>query len=64
AEALARQPEVALAAITTGPANVLAKVVCRDIDALYTYLTERVATIDGIERMETAPVIHTVKRAG
>lgn len=64
AEALARQPEVALAAITTGPANVLAKVVCRDIDALYAYLTERVATIDGIERMETAPVIHTVKRAG
>lgn len=64
AEALARQPEVALAAITTGPANVLAKVVCRDIDALYTYLTERVATIEGIERMETAPVIHTVKRAG
>ena len=64
AEALARQPEVALAAITTGPANVLAKVVCRDIDALYAYLTERVATIEGIERMETAPVIHTVKRAG
>ncbi|MET9628981.1 Lrp/AsnC family transcriptional regulator [Lentzea sp. NPDC006480] len=63
AEALAQQPEVALAAITTGPANVLAKVVCRDIDALYEYLTERVATIDGIERMETAPVIHTVKRA-
>ncbi|MEU0883989.1 Lrp/AsnC family transcriptional regulator [Lentzea sp. NPDC005914] len=64
AEALARQPEVALAAITTGPANVLAKVVCRDIDALYAYLTERVATIEGIDRMETAPVIRTVKRAG
>ncbi|MGW4206750.1 Lrp/AsnC family transcriptional regulator [Lentzea sp. NPDC004789] len=63
AQALARQPEVALAAITTGPADLLAKVVCRDIDALYAYLTERVATIEGIERMETAPVIHTLKRA-
>lgn len=63
AQALARQPEVALAAITTGPADLLAKVVCRDIDALCAYLTERVATIEGIERMETAPVIHTLKRA-
>lgn len=63
AEALARQREVAHAAITTGPSNLLAKVVCRDVDALYTYLTEQVATIDGIEHLETAPVIHTVKRA-
>ena len=63
AQALARQPEVALAAITTGPTNLLAKVVCRDVDALYTYLTERVATIEAIEHLETAPVIRTLKRA-
>ncbi|MGC7100041.1 Lrp/AsnC family transcriptional regulator [Amycolatopsis lurida] len=63
ARALARQPEVALAAITTGPANLLAKVVCRDVDALYTCLTERVATIEAIDHLETAPVIRTLKRA-
>ncbi|AXB41638.1 Lrp/AsnC family transcriptional regulator [Amycolatopsis albispora] len=63
AEALARQPEVALAAITTGPANLLAKVVCRDVDALYACLTERVGTIEAIDRLETAPVIRTLKRA-
>jgi DNA-binding Lrp family transcriptional regulator len=63
AEALARLPEVALVAITTGPTNLLAKVVCRDVDALYTCLTERIATIEAIAHMETAPVISTVKRA-
>jgi len=63
AEALARLPEVALVAITTGPTNLLAKVVCRDVDALYTCLTERIATIEAIAHMETAPVIRTVKRA-
>lgn len=63
AQALAQQPEVALAAITTGPANLLAKVVCRDVDALYTYLTEGVGTIEAIEHLETAPVIRTLKRA-
>jgi DNA-binding Lrp family transcriptional regulator len=63
AEALARQPEVALAAITTGPTNLLGKVVCRDVDALYTCLTERIAMIEGIAHLETAPVIRTEKRA-
>ncbi|SDM35151.1 Lrp/AsnC ligand binding domain-containing protein [Allokutzneria albata] len=46
-----------------GPANLLAKVVCRDVDALYTCLTDRVATIEAIEHLETAPVISTLKRA-
>lgn len=63
AEALARHPEVAQVAVTTGPTNLLAKAVCRDVDALYTYLTERVATIEAIEHLETAPVIRTLKRA-
>ncbi|HVW43867.1 MAG TPA: Lrp/AsnC family transcriptional regulator [Amycolatopsis sp.] len=63
AESLARHPEVALAAITTGPTNLLAKVVCRDVDALYAYLTDRVAGLDAIEHVETAPVIRTLKRA-
>jgi DNA-binding Lrp family transcriptional regulator len=63
AEAVALHPEVALVAATTGPTNLLAKVVCRDVDALYGYLAERVGAIDAIERVETAPVIRTLKRA-
>ncbi|MEN3535094.1 hypothetical protein AAH991_08290 [Microbispora sp. ZYX-F-249] len=37
---------------------------CRDTAALYLYLTERVAPLDGVREVETAPVIRTVKRVG
>ncbi|WP_431873404.1 Lrp/AsnC family transcriptional regulator [Amycolatopsis sacchari] len=63
AEALAGQREVALVAATTGPANLLASVLCPDVDALYTYLAETIAAIDGVGHVETAPVIRTLKRA-
>ena len=42
----------------------MAAVACRDDQALYHYLTERVGALDGIGHVETAPVIRTVKRAG
>ncbi|GAB3967097.1 Lrp/AsnC family transcriptional regulator [Actinoallomurus acanthiterrae] len=64
AEALARHPEVSFAALTTGPTNLLAAVSCRDTQDLARYLTERVAALDEIRSMETAPIIRTVKRAG
>ncbi|SFI74206.1 DNA-binding transcriptional regulator, Lrp family [Amycolatopsis sacchari] len=63
AEALAGQREVALVAATTGPTNLLASVLCPDVDALYTYLAETIAAIDGVGHVETAPVIRTLKRA-
>ncbi|MFD9890691.1 Lrp/AsnC family transcriptional regulator [Amycolatopsis sp. NPDC059027] len=63
AEALAGHQEAAFAAATTGPSNLIAKVLCRDVEALYTYLTERVGGIDAIDHLETAPVIRTLKRA-
>jgi DNA-binding Lrp family transcriptional regulator len=62
--ALARHPEVSFAAATTGPANLMAAVACRDAQALYRYLTERIGALDGVAHLETAPVIRTVKRAG
>jgi DNA-binding Lrp family transcriptional regulator len=62
--ALARHTEVSFAAATTGPTNLMAGVVCRDDPALYRYLTERIGALEGVERLETAPVIRTVKRAG
>ncbi|MFD6160411.1 Lrp/AsnC family transcriptional regulator [Nocardia sp. NPDC060256] len=64
AEALARRPEVAFAAMTTGGTNLLAAVNCRDTTDLSLFLTERIAPLQGINSMETAPIIRTIKRAG
>ncbi|MEU1667508.1 Lrp/AsnC family transcriptional regulator [Streptomyces sparsogenes] len=64
ASAMAEHPEVSLVAMTTGPTNLLAAVNCRDGRHLARYLTERIASLDAIRAMETAPVIRTVKRAG
>ncbi|MGH3382568.1 MAG: Lrp/AsnC family transcriptional regulator, partial [Actinoallomurus sp.] len=63
-DALAGHPEVSFAAATTGPANLMAAITCRDEHALYRYLTERIGALDGVGHVETAPVIRTVKRAG
>ncbi|MFD1541954.1 Lrp/AsnC family transcriptional regulator [Nonomuraea guangzhouensis] len=63
-EALARHPEIAFASLTTGPTNLLAALNCRDPRDLGHYLTERLAPLEAITTMETAPIIRTVKRAG
>lgn len=60
-EALAGHPEVAYACATTGPTNLHAVVLTRDVRALYAYLTTRVAALPGIGRMETAPIMRRVK---
>jgi len=64
ASEMAGHPEVSLVAQTTGPTNLLAAVNCRDSLDLARYLTERIASLDAIHTIETAPVIRTVKRAG
>ena len=61
--ALAKFPEVAYAVATTGPANLAACAVCRSQEELYEFLTDKVGALPGVERMETAPVIRTVKQA-
>lgn len=61
--ALAKFPEVAYAAATTGAANLAACVVCRDETEFYEFLTAKAATLPGVQRVETAPVIRTVKQA-
>jgi DNA-binding Lrp family transcriptional regulator len=60
---LAKFPEVAYAIATTGPANLAACAVCRSQEELYEFLTDKVGALPGVERMETAPVIRTVKQA-
>lgn len=60
--ALATHPEVYFAAATTGQANLVASIACRDSLDLYRYLTECVGALDGVTAVETAPVLRTVKR--
>lgn len=62
--ALGSHPEVPFAAAVTGAANLLAVVVCRDTDALYTYLTERIGAVPGIQQVEVIPTLRNIKRAG
>jgi DNA-binding Lrp family transcriptional regulator len=62
-EALAKFPEVAYAAATTGPANLAASAVCRDEMEFYEFMTTKVGSLPGVERVETAPIIRTVKQA-
>jgi DNA-binding Lrp family transcriptional regulator len=61
--ALAQHPEVPFVAATTGASNLMATVLCQDDFALFRYLTERIAGLDGVNALEVAPVIAAVKRA-
>ncbi|MEU2672786.1 Lrp/AsnC family transcriptional regulator [Streptomyces sp. NPDC007164] len=62
--ALAGHPEVAYAAATTGRTNLLANVLCSDDESLYAYLSDRIGALLGIDTVETAPIIRTLKRDG
>jgi DNA-binding Lrp family transcriptional regulator len=64
AEAIAAHPEVAFAAATTGPTNLLVFAVCRDVDCLYDFLERGIGNLPGIRQVESAPVIRNSKRAG
>ncbi|YCK38374.1 Lrp/AsnC family transcriptional regulator [Actinomadura sp. ATCC 39365] len=64
AQAVATHPEVAFAAATTGPTNLLMFVACRDADALYGYLEGGIGSLPGVRHIESAPVIRDSKRAG
>lgn len=62
-ETLAKFPEVAYAAATTGPANLAVFAVCHDETEFYDFLTSRVGALPDVASVETAPVIRTVKQA-
>lgn len=64
AVAVAGDPEAAFVGAITGAHNLLVIVVCRDEDALYTYLSDRIGTLHGVERLETTPVTAYAKRIG
>ncbi|MCO5986667.1 AsnC family transcriptional regulator [Actinoallomurus spadix] len=64
AEAIAALPEVAFAAATTGPTNLLVFAACRDVESLYDFLERGVGGLPGIRQVESAPVIRNSKRVG
>lgn len=62
ATTLAGHEELAVVAATTGPTNLVAQALCRDAEALHTYLTRRLAR-EAVTHIETAPVLRTYKAA-
>ncbi|WP_269858861.1 Lrp/AsnC family transcriptional regulator [Streptomyces sp. RPT161] len=60
--ALAEHREIVFAAAITGPSNVVAVAVCRDTSGLYRYLSERIGALDGVQQVETAPILRQVKQ--
>jgi DNA-binding Lrp family transcriptional regulator len=62
--AVAAHPEIPFAAATTGATNLAVSAVFRDTRRLYAYLTTRLAELPGLQSVETAPIIGTIKRVG
>jgi DNA-binding Lrp family transcriptional regulator len=60
-KALADHPEVGYVAATTGATNLYSAVSCPSAEALYTYLTERIAHLTCVQHVETAPIMRSVK---
>ncbi len=60
--ALAEHREIVFAAATSGPSNIVAVAVCRDTEGLYRYLSERIGALDGVQHVETAPILRQVKQ--
>ncbi|WP_328390751.1 Lrp/AsnC family transcriptional regulator [Nocardia sp. NBC_00416] len=63
-QTLAEHPEIQFAAVTTGPTNMLAGVVCRDPHDLYRYSSDRIGPLNAARHLETAPVVRTLERTG
>ncbi|MFF0745961.1 Lrp/AsnC family transcriptional regulator [Streptomyces sp. NPDC004111] len=60
--AMAAHPEVVFAGAAAGPCNLLAVVLNRDTEALYTYLTEKLGVLEGVQHVECTPVLRRVKQ--
>lgn len=63
-QALATHPEIGYASAVTGPANVAASVICRNLNDLYEYLATGVGSLTGITHADTSPLVRRVKAAG
>ncbi|MGW1752703.1 Lrp/AsnC family transcriptional regulator [Streptomyces mirabilis] len=61
-EALATHDEVAFAAATAGPSNIVVTAVARDTAGLYAYLSGRLGTLEGVQHVETTPFLRRIKQ--
>ncbi|GAA3582554.1 Lrp/AsnC family transcriptional regulator [Amycolatopsis ultiminotia] len=61
---LAQQPEIGFAAAVSGPYNIHAVALCRDLDELFEFTSDRLGSLDGLQRMEVSPILKHVKQAG
>ena len=62
--ALSLYPETTFTAAVTGTANLLVTVTCRDLAALYAFVTTKVGPLPAVRQVETVPVLHRIKQAG
>ncbi|MFJ4716724.1 Lrp/AsnC family transcriptional regulator [Streptomyces sp. NPDC088785] len=60
--ALAEHPEIAHAAATAGPSNLVATVLARDTADLYRYVSGKLGRLTGVQHVETAPYVRRVKQ--
>jgi DNA-binding Lrp family transcriptional regulator len=63
-QALSLHPETTFTAAVTGTANLLVTVTCRDLAALYAFITTKVGPLPAVRQVETVPVLHRLKQAG
>lgn len=61
-QALATHPEIAFASATAGSSNIVATAVARDTADLYTYLSGRLGSLEGVRHVETTPFLRKVKQ--
>ncbi|MER5945539.1 Lrp/AsnC family transcriptional regulator [Streptomyces sp. NPDC001904] len=60
--ALADHPEIAHAAATAGPSNLVATALARDTADFYRYVSGKLGRLEGVEHVETAPYLRRVKQ--
>ncbi|MEU1597348.1 Lrp/AsnC family transcriptional regulator [Streptomyces sp. NPDC005708] len=61
-EALAAHDEIAHASATAGPSNIVATALARNTRALYAYLSGPLGCLEGVQQVETTPVLRRVKQ--
>jgi DNA-binding Lrp family transcriptional regulator len=61
---VAALPATGFVAAVTGPANLAATVICRNMAELYSYVSDEIGGIKAIQGAEISPILRRVKQAG
>jgi Lrp/AsnC family transcriptional regulator for asnA, asnC and gidA len=61
-ERLSAMPEVRYVGVTTGVYDIIIAAMFRSNEELFTFLTQKIANIPGVEKLETSYVLKVVKR--